>query len=585
MWLLAAAAFYGVFIARTRFLVGGTSYFSLFDDAMISMRYARNIASGLGPVWNPGDAPIEGFTNPLWTLWMAALHATGLPESKVSLAVMVSGACLLMLAAWLAGRLARSIAPESRSAEWASVWGTALCYPLVFWTLRGMEVGLLAVLVGAAALAVVRVERMPSTAALAGAALLLAALAFARPDGAVPAVALSCGLLLPGRRRPRLLAGVLLVVAIGASVAVATAMRVAIFGDPFPNTYYLKMTGVATPERLRRGLSMMFGLFAVQLWPLVLLAALNGRKLLRPPLAPLTLLVASQLAYSVYVGGDAWEWMRYANRYVSVVLPVLIVLAALGASRVPASGALARRLLSIGGLGGGSVLLVLAASVCVGFPWQPSFFQREPAFRWAVAGVGLVGSALLLVVGAAATSRGGGLRAQLEEGIRRLASWNDARVGTAIAVVMLVWLSGPGLAHWALTRGVHVHDDAVMTRIGIRVREATDPHASIAVTWAGAIPYFAHRHAIDLFGMSDRKIAHEHGRGAFFPGHNKWDIGYSIGALRPDVIVQLPVTDTGDVRMLGPWGYAPLTNTMYVRSGTHRVDRTALDRPVSTSVP
>ena len=36
------------FIYRTSFDVGGERYFSLFDDAMISMRYARNLAHGLG---------------------------------------------------------------------------------------------------------------------------------------------------------------------------------------------------------------------------------------------------------------------------------------------------------------------------------------------------------------------------------------------------------------------------------------------------------------------------------------------------------------------------------------------------------
>ena len=32
----------------------------LFEDAMISMRYARHLAAGHGLVWNIGEAPIEG---------------------------------------------------------------------------------------------------------------------------------------------------------------------------------------------------------------------------------------------------------------------------------------------------------------------------------------------------------------------------------------------------------------------------------------------------------------------------------------------------------------------------------------------
>jgi hypothetical protein len=38
------------------------------DDAFISFRYARNLASGDGLVWNPGTMPVEGYTNFLWVL-------------------------------------------------------------------------------------------------------------------------------------------------------------------------------------------------------------------------------------------------------------------------------------------------------------------------------------------------------------------------------------------------------------------------------------------------------------------------------------------------------------------------------------
>ena len=76
-WLAAAAVFYAVFLFRTRFVVDGEIHFSLFDDAMIVMRYARNLTEGYGLVWNPGGAHVEGYTNLLWLLWMAVLHLVG----------------------------------------------------------------------------------------------------------------------------------------------------------------------------------------------------------------------------------------------------------------------------------------------------------------------------------------------------------------------------------------------------------------------------------------------------------------------------------------------------------------------------
>ena len=45
---------------------------SLFDDAYISLRYARNMAEGYGLVFNPGER-VEGYTNFLWTFTLGIL--------------------------------------------------------------------------------------------------------------------------------------------------------------------------------------------------------------------------------------------------------------------------------------------------------------------------------------------------------------------------------------------------------------------------------------------------------------------------------------------------------------------------------
>ena len=91
-WLiLGAFAVYGaVFIAKTIFVADGKLYSALFDDAMISMTYARNLAQGLGPVWNPGER-VEGYTNPLWVVFLAGIHLLPIPENWISLAVQIAG--------------------------------------------------------------------------------------------------------------------------------------------------------------------------------------------------------------------------------------------------------------------------------------------------------------------------------------------------------------------------------------------------------------------------------------------------------------------------------------------------------------
>src|SRR5499426_1296174 len=84
-----------MFIYRTSFVIDGERYFSLFDDAMVSMRYARNLANGYGLVWNPGGERVEGYTNPLWVLYMSLIHLLPIPQSKTSLFVQLTAAVFL----------------------------------------------------------------------------------------------------------------------------------------------------------------------------------------------------------------------------------------------------------------------------------------------------------------------------------------------------------------------------------------------------------------------------------------------------------------------------------------------------------
>ena len=57
-----------VFMAAARFT---------FEDAYISLRYAENLAAGLGMVYNPGE-PVFGASTPLYVLFLAGLARLGL---------------------------------------------------------------------------------------------------------------------------------------------------------------------------------------------------------------------------------------------------------------------------------------------------------------------------------------------------------------------------------------------------------------------------------------------------------------------------------------------------------------------------
>ena len=498
-WGALAASCYAIFIWRARFVVDGVTHFTLFDDAMVSMRYARNLAEGHGLVFNPGDAPVEGFTNPLWTLWMAALHATGVSEAKVSLLVSLTSALLLLALMVVVWRIAReSFADAGERAEIAAAV-TGLYYPLAFWSLRGMEVGVLACAAYAAVLATMRLWREWSARQAWWLALLVCAMPLIRPDGAVPAGIIVLFAALGVERGKRFRTAALLGGALALSVVGQTAFRLAYFGDALPNTYYLKMTGAPLLERVARGLGALRDDVQWHLWPLVLFAIV-GVRLRERRLALLATIALSQLAYSAYVGGDAWEWFRYADRYVVVAVPALVLLAA-----------------------GGAMDLVGAAI--------PGL--RRPALAW---------------------------------------------VGRAVAVLLLVALSARPVREWLRTGGAHVANDARAATAGIRVRRITRDDAVIAVTWAGAIPYFAHRRTVDLLGKNDRNLARLPERVSFFPGHNKWDYAYSIGRGQPDLILQLWRHFGADEVGLRLAGYDHLWGTVWIRRNTVAVDRSRMER-------
>ena len=80
--------------------------------------------------------------------------------------------------------------------------------------------------------------------------------------------------------------------------------------------------------------------------------------------------------------------------------------------------------------------------------------------------------------------------------------------------------------------------------IANELKRFSTPETRIAVVTAGAIPYFSELPAIDLLGKNDPVIAQQLNHlpnkiADIRPGHMKWDYDYTIGELKPNVIVQI----------------------------------------------
>lgn len=537
-WMLAVlactAVLHAVFIVRGSQVLAGRRHFVLFDDASISMRYAENLANGHGLVWNPGEPAVEGITNPLWALWMSVLHLLGVPRATVGLGVMVSSSLLVLACVVMAAAVARRLAPELRAAPPVAAVLTATAYPLAFWSLRGMEVGAVAAAaLGAVILAldwVADPDDRPWRLHAVG--VLVIAMVAIRLDAAVLAIVLagwcvtqvapSC------RRRAAVVLGSWLV----GGVLVMTAARLAYYGDLLPNTYYLKATGVSMGVRLGQGTRALLDVVALTLVvPLVLAAGGVARAVAGGRAARVALpvcMVLAQLAYSVWTGGDAWEEVGYANRYLATVLPLLAVLGGMGVAGLadfgrPAFRPVARTVAVAGGIGCLFVALwhpdALTAAVIGG--WDP---WRIPL---GIAGAGaiVIGLVPAVVSGATATLHPGGATAG-----------RAVLAGVLTLAVVLVAHGNAGL-RWHDNGPAYLESDLTWAEEGLLIGACTTEDTTVGVFAAGQIIYYSDRPGVDLLGKSDRVVARisstdESAR----PGHNKFSFERSIDELRPDLI-------------------------------------------------
>src|SRR5580658_3810572 len=126
----------GLYIFRTSFQADGKRVFCLWDDAMVSMRYGRNLAMGHGLVWNAGGERVEGYSNLGVTLIMAAIHLLPIDRTKTSLAFQLLNVALLASVLLLTRAIVRQLF-ESEIAADAAGLAMMVCAPLSVLGLEG----------------------------------------------------------------------------------------------------------------------------------------------------------------------------------------------------------------------------------------------------------------------------------------------------------------------------------------------------------------------------------------------------------------------------------------------------------------
>ena len=458
----------------------GHRYFALFDDGMITLRYADNLVSGNGLVWNSGER-VEGFSSPLWVFVLAAFVAL-FGRLRSVLALQILGLVLvlvdLLLVARITGRLL-----DGRKGRDAGALGAVLLtltfYPLFYWSIMGMETGLLVPLLLLVVLLSLRREPSPRDRLVLAGALSLACLL--RPESI-----LFVGVFYPFEFARRRRAGVFAIRSLLPEAALFLAplfgyqiFRLVYYGQWYANSYRLKLQGLSLAEELKSGwrfsepfllwtgcLALGVGLFLVW-WvrrrrgtPEEARSDDGGPSVPVRRLAEFLVVFFAYVAYQLMVGGDAW--------------PLYV--------RFPAPA---------------TVLLIVAFSVSVVL-----FLHRMPH---------------------------GSL-------------WAGSVLGVTF-VLLMRWTASLYRADLFTLTPIYSSDAATGINAALAIRKLTSEDATVAAFAAGVIPYYAQRRAIDPLGKCDETIARlpvRRGAGwnqrGGMPGHNKYDLDYSLKQKRPTVI-------------------------------------------------
>jgi len=249
--LLFAFVWYGwKFIQRTAIVSNGQKISALFDDAMISMQYAKNLAQGNGLVWNAGGERVEGYSNPLWVFLMAGIHFFPIPLIQTSFYVKLMSLLFLLLNLIVVKGIAEQLT-KNKLVPLIAAFLTAFYFPLNNWSLQGMEVGLEALLLDAALLLALRAVLRKSFSPWSYVLFVLCVLL--RMDAGAPALTATAALAWLDKDRRKLHwqwgLGVLALTLGG-----LTVFRLAYYREWLPNTYYLKLGGMSTVLRISLGL-------------------------------------------------------------------------------------------------------------------------------------------------------------------------------------------------------------------------------------------------------------------------------------------------------------------------------------------
>ena len=460
---------YGLFfIWNTSYEINGQRYFSLLDDAMISMRYAENLADGNGPYFNNSMERVEGYTNPLWMLTMSSVHLTSIPKHYASLIMQIFALLLLTINLVFVYKLSFLLLKNNLYAVFGMT-AVGLFLPLNVWGLGGMETSALTLIVTASVYVLYKsIEEQKNNIWII---LLPAVGTLVRPDMILLLLTfyfISISFINRKDKKFEQNFGILLF----AVIFLALSFRLYFYDDILPNTYYLKMTGYPLLLRITNGIASIISMTPVLIIWYISLYFFKKRGQISKYM-PMSIIVLVVIFYNIYIGGDAWDWWHGSNRFLTVVIPLIIIM---------------------------GLDFILYSKIK---------YKREDKKYLNLQAAFFTGLLILFL--------------NAFNGIDSLAET------------------------FLFEKPILMKDNQKLSEIALAAKKAFPDKVQIGGATAGVLPYFSELEFVDFLGKNDKTISRLDGRieqgikqfWSFSPGHNKWDYSYSIGKIRPDVVVQL----------------------------------------------
>lgn len=312
-----------IFLVFSTLLALKSAYYLPYmaDDALITYRYAQRLLDGFGLTWTEG-IPVEGYSNLLWTLLIAAFGKFGFELLTVA---RVMGVIFGILNVYLIIDYVRNRFENAIPILLITLFFYTMSGTVSIWSMAGLEQPLVAFLALWAVVKYFDFRDFDKKSSLWYSSLALGLLCITRPDGIILSVVIGTYHLIVNRANLKRSTIQVLKLAVVPTVLYFGQLifRVYYYGELVPNTALVKVTPsfFHTLTGLKYNLKFIFSISTLFI-PFAVLSILlfkNKNKHINLLLSILTV----WFFYLAFIGGDIF--MAFRHHFYSIVFIILVL--------------------------------------------------------------------------------------------------------------------------------------------------------------------------------------------------------------------------------------------------------------------